>query len=356
MQHIRGFHALRAFSVLLVIVSHIGITEAATSPYLVTFFTVFNAKYGVKTFFVLSGFLITTILIKEAERTGRIDIRSFITKRAFRILPLYYLIIAIAIVLVLLGIAEPSWNGMAFGTFLAYNFVPQRHNVNYLSHLWSLAVEEQYYLFWPLIFAWFVDRKTALIGVCIAFLLICYAFLDRDFGHLSAKFSTSLWTIPAIYPISTGSLLALLVSEDRRKLLGSGAALASSAILIALPLFVPPQPLVEIASTLGIAGIIAWIYLNQSNRVVQSLDWKPLFFIGQISYGLYMWQGLLTGNGPYRPFPGFPLDPAIGAVLTLPIATASFFLFEVPISNIGRRWLATMANVGRLPPTSIPLQ
>lgn len=349
MLHIRGFHALRAFSVLLVVISHVGIIESATNPYLLKFFSVFNATYGVKTFFVLSGFLITTILIREADETGLIHVPKFMAKRAFRILPLYFLIIAVAAAMILMGRAEPSWTAMAFGTAYVYNFIPKAENVNYLSHLWSLAVEEQYYLVWPILFAAFARKRLPLIAICVAFVVACYALLGRDFGDLSDKFYTQRWTIPAIYPIAIGSLLALTVAENQRAF-GSGYSLLIAVALILLPLAAQTTPAIEIFSTFGIAGLIAWIYLNQRNRIVQSLDWKPIFFLGQISYGLYMWQGLLTGNGPYRSFAGFPPDPILGALLTLPVAAVSFYAFEAPISRLGRRWLAGRIKVA--PPTT----
>src|ERR1700749_3676500 len=85
---IRGFDALRAFAVTLVILSHVGIIAAAQSPLWKSFFSVFNANYGVKTFFVLSGFLITTLLAQEFDRSGSVNVPAFMLRRVFRILPL----------------------------------------------------------------------------------------------------------------------------------------------------------------------------------------------------------------------------------------------------------------------------
>jgi peptidoglycan/LPS O-acetylase OafA/YrhL len=324
---IYGFDALRAFSVLLVIVSHVGIVEAARNPTLVKFFTVFNASYGVKTFFVLSGFLITTLLIKEHTKTGSVNVLNFMARRALRILPLYFLILAIIAVLIVAGIAQKSWGAMAFGTLYIFNFVPKALSVNYMSHLWSLAVEEQFYLVWPFLFAWWFSRKTVLILICVTVIVACYLTLGMDLGEISRKFFTDRWTIPAIYPIAIGALLALCMAPA----LGHGAVAIGSFALIAMPLFVTGS---EFVSTFGIAGLIAWIYLNQNNVAVRALEWTPLKSIGVISYGLYMWQGLLTGNGPYRVVPGFPLDPMLGAVLTFPIAALSFYYFEKPIQRL----------------------
>src|SRR4051812_6350254 len=90
---IYGFDAIRAVSVLLVIASHIGLIGWASQTPLGDFFAIFNASFGVRAFFVLSGFLITTILIEEYEEFGSIDVRLFMIKRSLRILPLYFVVL-----------------------------------------------------------------------------------------------------------------------------------------------------------------------------------------------------------------------------------------------------------------------
>jgi peptidoglycan/LPS O-acetylase OafA/YrhL len=337
--HIYGFDGLRAISVTLVILSHIGIIAAVKPNYLKTVFTVFNGTYGVKTFFVLSGFLITTLLMKEYAQTRRINLLSFMVRRASRILPLYLLILAIAAALISVGIAEPSWNAMIFSALYLYNFIPQAVDVNYLSHLWSLAVEEQFYLVWPFVFMLLIPKKKILSGVCLVTILLCWATMGRNDGALTGSFNTARWTVPAIYPIPIGALLALnLQLYDRA--LRSKLTLGLSLCLIAAPLFVAIGPALEIANTFGVAGMVAWIYLNQQNVLVRSLDCGPIGYIGTISYGIYMWQGLFTGNGFYRApgFESFPLEVHIGALLSIPTAMLSFHIFERPIARLGRRF------------------
>ena len=151
---IRGFDALRAISVLLVILSHTGVLGRASdaAPILAAAVSVFNANFGVKTFFVLSGFLITSLLIAEHREAGRVDIPAFMLRRALRILPLYVVILTLAVVLMCLGIARPAWTAALYSLFYVYNFLPHANEVNYLNHLWSLSVEEQFYILWPFVF------------------------------------------------------------------------------------------------------------------------------------------------------------------------------------------------------------
>lgn len=336
---IRGFDALRAFSVTLVILSHVGVIAAAQSPLWKSFFGVFNANYGVKTFFVLSGFLITTLLAHEFDRHGSVNVPAFMLRRAFRILPLYFLVIAIVSVLVYLGIAENKPTARILSSTMLYNFVSRSDDVNYLSHLWSLAVEEQFYLFWPLICWALMARRWFLSAFAIGIVcLCCFGKMQLGGGTFEGTYYPERWTIPAIYPIMIGSFAALAIDPFRR-LARSLPFLALSLFAISIPLIGWITPFHEIVSTCGIAGLIGWIYLNQSSFAVRALDWRPLAYIGQISYGLYIWQGFFTGNGPSRhpPFLDFPLDPIKGALVTIPVAVLSYHLFEQPLIEIGKR-------------------
>lgn len=326
-----GFNALRAFSVLLVISSHVGINGLSSHPAWVTFFRVFDANYGVRTFFILSGFLITTILIKEHVETGRISIPYFIVKRALRILPLYFLALAFVFVLASLGLAQ--WKSMPFwySLLFVFNYVPQRANINYMSHLWSLSVEEQFYILWPLLFAVLIRTRRALLAVCVTIIALCYWRSGVDVGELAKTYYPGRWTIPAIYPILIGCTLAILISYGKPVAIvfGSRLALLVSLGLISLPFFYRVWPVhIPFLGAIGIGGIIAWIYLNQANRMVRNLDWGIIGYLGVISYGLYMWQGIFTGNGGYRSFPGWPPDVWTGAVITFIVAPLSFHFYE----------------------------
>jgi peptidoglycan/LPS O-acetylase OafA/YrhL len=105
--------------VLLVILSHTGLLGKASdaAPILAAAVSVFNADFGVKTFFVLSGFLITSLLIAEHRETGRIDIPAFMLRRALRILPLYVVILMLAVILMCFGIARPAWTAALYSLF-----------------------------------------------------------------------------------------------------------------------------------------------------------------------------------------------------------------------------------------------
>lgn len=341
--HIAGFDTVRAIAIALVILSHVGVTaqlQASGVPILPNLFTVFDANFGVRLFFALSGFLITSLLIAEFQATGRVNIPAFMTRRALRILPLYFIAVLMVWILARAGIA--SWNREAviYATFFAYNFLPADENVNYLSHLWSLAVEEQFYLFWPILFMALYPRGI-LVPLALVIIAACLVVL-----HLNP--SIAAWTIPAIYPIMIGALAAIMVQHSWfRRAAGSTAAGLAFCVLVASPIWWSSYwaPHISIA---GAAGIIVWIALNQHRRAVRWLDFAPVAYIGKISYGLYIWQGLFTGNGPYRDNPGWPPDVWTGLLLTIAVAPISYHLFERPILRLKHRipW-ASPARSGR---------
>jgi peptidoglycan/LPS O-acetylase OafA/YrhL len=343
---IHGFDALRAFSVLLVIFSHTGLLGKASgaSPILAAAASVFNANFGVKTFFVLSGFLITSLLIAEHREAGRIDVRSFMLRRALRILPLYVLILTSAVVLMCLGIARPAWTAALYSLLYVYNFLPHANEVNYLNHLWSLAVEEQFYIFWPLIFGLaFGNRRLTINLVAIGLIGACCARIWTGYGSELQTHSPSLWTIPAILPIMAGSVFAVNI-DAASAYLRSGVALILSLCIICAPVVATAGPATDTLTAFGICGVIAWIYLNQSKTLVRRLDSGIIGYIGTISYGLYMWQGMLTGNGPYRDA-HWPPNIWTGVALTLPVAALSYRYFERPIRALGIRERHTLGKL-----------
>ncbi|HEK0817414.1 TPA: acyltransferase [Pseudomonas aeruginosa] len=137
---IKGLDGLRAISVLFVIMSHaeawqaLGITSGAVRSAL-------SAQTGVNIFFVLSGFLITYLLIKEKEATGKIDIISFIKRRALRIFPLYYLAIFFLMYMNYTGRANIPNCSFVYALTYTINFYPKECAYSAMSHFWSLSVE-----------------------------------------------------------------------------------------------------------------------------------------------------------------------------------------------------------------------
>src|SRR6185369_2455289 len=149
MKYVKGLDTLRAFAVILVLLGHWGlpVTLGSTGKFLFTGL-VPNAPFGVDLFFVLSGFLITNILLNAANSNENrfVTMRNFIVRRTLRIFPIYYLAI---FTLALIGdpfIREHLW---WFLTYTSNILCFKQNSWNSFSHTWSLSVEEQFYLMWP---------------------------------------------------------------------------------------------------------------------------------------------------------------------------------------------------------------
>ncbi|WP_284643853.1 acyltransferase family protein [Paenibacillus silviterrae] len=331
MKTIKGFNGLRAISVLLVIASHGGWFQALsiTNPVIRG---ILSADVGVQIFFVLSGFLITRLLLKEHKEYGNINIRNFFIRRILRIFPLYFL--ALSVVPIMESQGKIAVKGCVYehAYFFLYNFTPQGCELNAYSHFWSLAVEEHFYLIWPLIFLF--NKRVAF------FLVTLFAIVASIFGlslwpDLLSAYNSGRWTYPAAAPIAFGCIAAYLVTSERfchwvsTRLFRIILLVFSVATFIA-NVFGEPRFIFY----LGITCLVLYVYFSQDSHVIKVLEFQPLAYIGQISFGLYVWQGILAGNGSYREYPDYPLPLGEGIALTFLLAPLSYHFFEKPILRL----------------------
>lgn len=335
MQTIKGLNGLRAISVLLVIASHGMLLDAlGVSNSIIR--NVMTPNTGVSFFFVLSGFLITLLLLKERELTGDISLRNFYVRRALRIFPLYFLALSIVPVVEYFqfAVVNPCVYWYAY-TYL-YNFGPQQCDLNAYSHFWSLAVEEHFYLVWPFVFL--LLRRWAL-AVVVAFALIAAFIGLSPWPTLADAYGSARWTYPAAAPIAFGCIAAYMVSSNAFSIWATRpiprlAFLAIGVIALVGNAYGQPKALFFT----GLTCIVLYVYYSQDSLIVRALEFRPLVYLGQISYGLYVWQGVLAGNGSHRDFAYFPLPLHLGIALTFVVAPLSYHLFEAPILRLKKRF------------------
>src|SRR5215831_9782405 len=141
---IPSLDGLRAISILLVVAGHS--FDEGRSPLLFELFGHLG-NYGVRIFFIISGFLITTLLLKEYTKTETISLRSFYLRRALRIFPAFYVYVAVICILAVLGVVSLLRGDVLHAVTYTMNYHTTRGW--YLNHIWSLSVEEQFYLIWP---------------------------------------------------------------------------------------------------------------------------------------------------------------------------------------------------------------
>lgn len=295
------------------------------------------ADVGVRTFFVLSGYLITVLLLRESERTGRISLRGFYLRRATRIFPAFYVFLGTVAILVACGyLVVPSvqlWLASVYLTnFQAFRAWP-------IGHLWSLSVEEHFYLLWPLTLA-FVGRRRACIGVIVV--IILSPFVRFVAWHMSDGIQPLIRNAsPFVFDaLATGCLLALVRThlEKQRAYMTTLAApwFWLVPVLLVASLLAPtpgwmPKPGITLAN-FGIAMAIHRGLLYPTSRVSRFLETTPMVWIGTISYSLYLWQQLFLDRTQTSWPHAFPINIAMAFAL----AAASYYLVERPILTWSR--------------------
>lgn len=331
---IKGLDGLRGISVLLVIMSHAVIwpVVGVTNPALLS---VLSPHVGVSTFFVLSGFLITFLLIKEKDATGKVDIFSFIKRRALRIFPLYYLAIFFLIIMDVTGKAGITNCIYPYALTYTINFAPKACAFSAMSHFWSLSVEEHFYLFWPIIFAF--GKRTAITAISL--LVLGCLYFGTSLYEPTTLYYLGRWTFPAMLPILVGCLVAFVCNVEKIKNTFTNPAISGILLISILTgLTAPAFIKAEAAWLVSVGALVLYIYHNQESLLVRLLEFKPLAAIGIISYGLYVWQGIFTGNGPYRTEHAFPPSVDVGLWLTFVVAPLSYLFFEKPLLKLKKRY------------------
>ncbi len=282
-QGLRFFDSLdgvRAVSVLLVITWHMPEKDL---------FGVLNGWAGVSSFFVLSGFLITTLALRAQRRKGAWSLRSFYTRRVYRILPSYFLVLAIFIALTATRVM-PGWE--VFREHLIYFFTLNVDLVRTV-HMpflpaWSLGVEEKFYVFWPLfltaIIVWSSGRKLAAGVASLAVILGLNFFVSGYFG-LYIGITTGCVLAFALDDKRWFDLIAAIISKPGVWVLTFGAAIAWHAGIDRLP---SGSGLYSVF----VAAALAVLLLIPTNPVARAFSSPAARWVGKRSYGAYLTHGL----------------------------------------------------------------
>jgi peptidoglycan/LPS O-acetylase OafA/YrhL len=333
-RNIPSLDGMRAISILLVIVAHSSQNFSRWIKIPLGSYLLF-AHTGVSVFFVISGFLITSLLLKELHATGTIGLKRFYLRRAFRIFPPFYLYLGIIFVLALVGVFHTPLRAFFFAAIYTsnYYFGPGGDFLG-LQHIWSLSVEEQFYLLWPAALLLLGKRRAIYLAGFLILIspwsrLVTYFVLAPEHRALVDRMFHS-----SIDTIMFGCLLALLWQNDRfNRLLRMGTNSWSMAGAVFFLFLV--DPLLDlrfrgsysmlIGMTLeGISICLITVYVVRRPETFPGrvLNTPILRHIGVISYSLYLWQNILTAvAGRY-----FPLD----LVAILACAELSYWAVERP--------------------------
>lgn len=341
---IPSLDGLRAVSILLVILAHVARTGGSPVPEGMRWYAAQGAV-GVDVFFAISGFLITALLLREREASGTISLRGFYARRALRILPAFFaFLLGMALFdrLGLIHLVRHDW--FAALTYTA-NFFDDISRP--LGHLWSLSVEEHFYLVWPLVFLALGPRragKAALICLLAEPLVRWLTFrfapgrfvIDfATFTRLDAIAAGCLLAVAARLPAWRG-VLGRLESKPAMWFFGGAGVLALSTCVLShsgkYALFARPW-----VNAIAIC-IMIWTATRFPNALFgRVLNRAPLAWIGRLSYSLYLWQQVFldpTNGGTWMC--RFPQN--LG--LCLIAAIASYYVIERPFLNLKHRWSA----------------
>jgi len=338
---IASLDGLRALSIGMVLFAHVCGTR-----YFVSLVALRRdlGNVGVRVFFVISGFLITTLLLQEFTATKTISLKMFYLRRTFRIFPCAYTYILVMFLLYWSGFVALAPRDFMHAATYTVNY--ERVRPWYLIHLWSLSVEEQFYFIWPAILLFLRPRR----GLWFAASVLVLAPLAR-FGmwYLTPDLR---WNIGTGFQTNADALAAGCVLAGIRTWLWAQPAYLkfqkSQAFLLvpvlaalgAALLYASRPPLLLVSCLIGqtvlniaIALLIDWCVRHHASPFGRFLNWKPMVFVGVLSYSLYLWQEPFLYRLSDAVINRFPLNLSLAFLA----AIASYYLVERPFLSLRRR-------------------
>ena len=357
-RYLPSIDSLRALAVLAVIIYHIDVNYLP------------GGFLGVDLFFVLSGYLISSLIIKEYKKTGTLNLYNFYMRRARRLLPAVYFMITVCLLFMVLFngvLLRKSHLDAVFGYIYSSNWWYIFHKLDYFDsfgaqspfkHLWSLAIEEQFYMFFPLIFLIFNRRKKEegqssslnknfiyiVLGLILISLVTHILLFDINninriyFGTDTRAFSLLVGVVGAlVYPMDKLSS----PTNAKESVLYSVASLTSISTLIAIMFYASEYNTWLYRGGFLLVAVLGLIIIISSGKqhtfISKALSFRPIVFIGKISYSLYLWHfPIIVLTTPVSEI-GNPnlFYVTLRIILTVIAATLSYLFVETPIRKLG---------------------
>ncbi|HEY2434195.1 MAG TPA: acyltransferase [Vicinamibacterales bacterium] len=336
---IPGLDAARAVAVSLVVLYHFGLDAVPGAT-------------GVTIFFVLSGFLITWLLLREYEGTGTISFKDFYLRRGLRIFPAFYFYWAVGTIIYVVR-DHPmdwglTWSSLAYVTNYYLALVPN-HGDHFLGHTWSLAIEEQFYLLWPIglwMFRRDLRRMTQALIVAIVCIWIyraglCLAGVSDSYLYHAFDTRADQLLIGCLTAVCAkrGLLEGFAMRLARRPIY-----LVATAVLLYISVAMP-VPQLMYRYTVGypiqecfIVVLLLQLIMLSGAGIWSWTEWSPVRYLGRISYSVYLWQQLTLFTSA-RVTSQFPLvvQLAFALVVTVAFAAISFHFIERPFLRLKDR-------------------
>ncbi len=338
----------------------------------------YMAHLAVNGFFVLSGFLITTLLIAEYNQFQTISLKNFYYRRALRLFPaLFVMIFLFAIYAICFGAASQLHRNFYFITQALFYFANWAQvfglgeRWNYIAHTWSLSMEEQFYLLWPIILL-FMLRKTASRTSLLWWTMLAMFFFvgDRIFMVVwDEPFWSNFWRLSRSLDTRADSLLAgccagIAIASGLlpvKRGFQTGLKFASAASVIGLLVIgqgYAPDPwkycLEWFLASAFTAVVILQLVLTSKTALHRVMEWPPLVYVGKISYGLYVW------HYPIFEIARNNIHSFHWQIVAIPVAIAatlvSYYFLELPCLRLKKRFQKVGKNSGTPTISNLPAQ
>jgi peptidoglycan/LPS O-acetylase OafA/YrhL len=348
--HLPSLDGMRAVSILFVIGFHAYCMRGGSTAY-----GRYLGRLGVYTFFVISGLLITWLMLREQEKAGQVSLKDFYIRRCLRILPVFWALLLVVSTLKIFGLLSIPWMDVLRALTFTHNYPvapPGMQPAWYLAHTWSLSVEEQFYLLWPLVFIRLSQRAAARLAGILAVCGTVMPLIDhlippfRGFDGIEARGGLMMAGCAAAFVLNSP------LWRTRIRRLPAGLILVASAIclLAALPAFemgFPEGTLARKAAvtaspslqSLTVAVVLLVLIAGKHGLAARILNLPIARHIGKLSYSLYIWQQLLlipNSISTYRPL--LWILPAAYLV-----ALCSYYLLERPFIRLRSKYRRSIA-------------
>ena len=307
---------------------------------------------GVDLFFAISGFLICGLLLEEYQNHGAINLRRFYLRRCFRILPPYYAVLAVLCLLSFVGTIRVNYSNLPSCLLFYRNYNPlgmDERGGFYTAHFWTLAIEEHFYLLWPMLLIAVKPKRAGKVAFLLAMAVCVWRLLEGHFNWLATILPPAnlmARTDTRIDALLWGCLAAIyfpVIKRYAERIGFSQLWLPILATSLVIEKFHPPGQLLLRAVLLP--ALVLSTVIQPASYLGRVLEWRPVRWLGTVSYSGYLWQELFLpgvaserAHGTFQYLQRAPWN--VLAILTL--ACLSRYMLEVPMTRLGHRLSATI--------------
>lgn len=304
--YFQNFNPIRFFAALLVIVHHVEqIKMEFHFPNHFYGSIALIGKLGVVLFFVLSGFLITYLILTEEKETGNISIKDFYMRRVLRIWPLYYLILVLAFFILpnidFFQIPSLSLNHFSLKLVFFFLLMPNiihalGAGVAYANQTWSIGTEEQFYIIWPIIMKFSKNKIRSILYVLFGYLVIKLIFIEFKSNFTIVANLSKIWSLFCIDCMSIGAIFAYIRFVENnvlKKYFTNYFVQVFSILGVVLLIFLDTRFGLFTYDVYGLIFGVILFNLSYKSTSLFNINSKSLDYLGKISYGLYMYHPIV---------------------------------------------------------------